>query len=377
MAPKPLIKAGVALTSAALIVAGTPALLDHEAGSVTASAPTPTKISSAKYELAALTADGLIDAYVNGYGGHVGGPVANGGTGVPDPYFPGFSGQLVNAAPGALYYVVDNTLKTLGLNFDLDDYYFEIGNYTANTDPTFYSGLAAVTYVGANEYFGPEAGALVDLIQESTYYAQQAIIGLAAATIPIVHLGTLTVGGGILASVYFSGGLPAVGTYIINSFLHPVVPTPPTPPTASAAVLAKAAPEVEVKTEVPGVKTEATEVKAEAPATDTGTAATEGSTATTETVSSDAPSTGTVSDDVTPAKPGLKELADSVKPTLKPGKPSGLFQDVAAALSGKASSDSTGSAASASDSSASASDKSDAPKGAPHKSVAKAKKSSE
>src|SRR4051812_25179998 len=118
---RPFLMTGAALASAAAIVAASPAMLPtHD---LAVGVPTPLPLSTAKYELTALsdiTINGINNAYWNGYGGYVG---SAGGSGSPDPYFPNVGSVFVGGAAGALYYLSDNILNT-----NLDNYYFEIGS---------------------------------------------------------------------------------------------------------------------------------------------------------------------------------------------------------------------------------------------------------
>ncbi|CAN5480974.1 hypothetical protein BH09ACT8_BH09ACT8_49710 [soil metagenome] len=362
MATRPYLSTAAAVVGAAAIVAGTPALLPHGTATVTASAPA--QLSNAKYQLTALTditPESISNAYWWGWGGSIGcGDLNAGGecTYAPeDPYFPGLAEAYATGVGGVLYYVIDEALYDVLPGFEVNgqtqhlyDYYFQVGAaYTENPDSTGgYSGLAAAIYVGASQYLGPEAGALVATLQNLPAVLGQAVV-TAASALPTVQIGSVTVGGGILADAYFNGyggydpGLSSVFAYIQDSIVNPVVPEQ-----ANATVLAKAAPTGD----------------ASAPSIDA---------AITEVVSSDTGATADAPADVTPSKFGIKHLADSVKPTLKPGKPSGLLKDIASALSGEASTKSA--ATPDSDSTAATSDKADAPKSAPHKSANKAKAS--
>jgi hypothetical protein len=341
MAVKPFLTTGIALASAAAIVAGTPTVLPAGATTVTtASAPAPTKLSSAQYELTALSdinLQGLINSYINGWGDYIGGQFAEGefiaGDEIQtDPYFPGINpgiagvdptdptvdgffynenGVFLSGVPGVLYYLSDNILPG-----NIDNYYFEAG------------GLPAAIYVAANEAFGAGSppAVLAGLIFQTPPAALLAsvVIGV-TSLLPVVQLGPLTVGGGILANEYFAGGLPAVVNYIVNSFVNP--------PTAAATA---------------AVKTKALT----AAASDSKTVEAASEDTTTTTVADD---TTTTTDDTTPTPKVAKvakakvnpltKLVSDLTPTLKPGKPTGLVKDVADALSGKSSSSSTDAAA--------------------------------
>ena len=233
---KPLAVAAAAVISSAAIVAATPSPM---AGGD--EAYTPTKLSTAKYELTAIsdiTINGIIDAYWNGTGGYVGSynyaegeyfdpdkiyaPAVKDGQLVPpyeaDPYYGNsfFNGAVevrdpetgsligykynqnpaaVYGASGALYYLESNVLESLLPGFDLDRYYFEM------------PGLPAVLYVGASEYFGPAAGQAVAALQTLPYQVTQAFVG-ATEGLPTFYVGPVKLGGGILSNLYFNGATP-------------------------------------------------------------------------------------------------------------------------------------------------------------------------
>ncbi|MET0702238.1 MAG: hypothetical protein ABWY93_21495 [Mycobacterium sp.] len=200
MALKPFIAAGVALTSAALIVAGTPTLLSAGDTKIAASAPSPTKLSNAKYELTTLAsllslspAD-YQDAYYNGYGGWV--PANN-------PYFPYSASDYpitVDGLGGVGYLVADNLLWD-GVSTDptLVNYYYELGAGPAIQIAAQQVGL----------------GPVVDAINLA--YSAPAIIVNAAATAvqPIPGLSEL-------ATSYINGfdggnvGIPGIIAYSVN-----------------------------------------------------------------------------------------------------------------------------------------------------------------
>ncbi len=303
MAPRPYLSTAAALVGAAVIVAGTPAIMPHGDLQVTAQAPTPTKVSNAKYELTALSdisLTGLVDAYFNGWGGYIGSgfdpdtiypPDEDGNPPyVSDPYYPGINGAVavydsetgdligyrydqnpvfVTGAPGAAYYVISNALDDGGLlgETGIYHYYYEVGAAGGNA-------IGAVLYVGASEIFGADSVAaqlaktvFVDGILPNV---QATVIGL-ATLVPEFNVGPVTVGGGNLASLYFTGsnidgsynygatGLSAIAGYIAYSFANP-----PTTTTTTAAVTAKAAP-----AETVAADTTAVETKTEAAVADT------------------------------------------------------------------------------------------------------------
>jgi hypothetical protein len=341
MAVKPFLTTGIALASAAVIVAGTPTVLPAGATTVTASAPAPTKLSSAKYELTALsdiTPQGIVAAYLNGWGDYIGGQYTPEGVVIAppeqqtDPYFPGINpgipvygadgttvvgysynnnGVYLSGVPGVLYYLADNILPG-----NIDNYYFEAG------------GLPAAIYVAANEAFGAGSApaVLAGLIFETPPSALiAAVVTGVASFVPVVPFGNTVVGGGILANEYFAGGLPAVASYLINALL-PAAPAPATVTTALAALEERAPTALAAKNGVAAESEDASNVTAD---------------------------TTTVTDDTTtPTKPvkvakvaklknPLADLTAGLKPTLKPGAQSSLAKEVAAGLSGTPSSSDT------------------------------------
>ena len=171
-----LLTSGAALATASAIVA---APLLAPGGGMLAGAPAPTALSSAQYELTALsdiTLQGINDAIANGYGGNLG---------PNDPYYPGdFNNDTkVTGLNGALYYVLD---KSGLVPFNLQDYYFEAG------------GVKAVAYVGVTNLFGANslAGQLAkSVFVDGTVTLQDAVVTLTAG-IPVL---------GELTSVYVNG----------------------------------------------------------------------------------------------------------------------------------------------------------------------------
>ena len=123
-----LITAGSALASAVAIVVAAPAVTTGNLGG--ASVPTQLKLSTAKYELAALTditPQGLADAFQDGWGGYVGcwGRSC-------DPYWSYFPEPpvdpanvpvYVNGLPRVAYYVTVQAIRDVGIN----NYFFEAG----------------------------------------------------------------------------------------------------------------------------------------------------------------------------------------------------------------------------------------------------------
>lgn len=171
-----LLTSSAALVTASAIVAAP--VMTPGAGML-AGAPTPTALSSAQYELTALsdiTLQGINDAIANGYGGNLG---------PSDPYFPGaFNNDTkVTGLNGALYYVLD---KSGVVPFNLQDYYFEGG------------GVKAVAYVGITNVFGADSlpGQLAKAVfVDGTVTIQDALVTLTAG-IPVL---------GELTSVYVNG----------------------------------------------------------------------------------------------------------------------------------------------------------------------------
>ena len=174
-----LLTSGAALVTASAIVAAP--VMAPGAG-VLMGAPEPAALSTAQYELTALsdiTLQGINDAIVNGYGGNLG---------PNDPYYPGTFDNTtkVTGLNGALYYVLD---KSGVVPFNLQDYYFEAG------------GVKAVAYVGVTNLFGANslAGQLAkSVFVDGTVTLQDAVVALTAG-IPVL---------GELTSVYVNGTVP-------------------------------------------------------------------------------------------------------------------------------------------------------------------------
>jgi hypothetical protein len=194
--------AAAAVATSAALVAAVPA--------PQSAAYTPTRLSTAKYELTAIsdiTINGIAKAYWGGYGGYIG--VDNG---TPDPYYPGINSSgtkpvLAAGVPGVLYYLSDNIITTFLPTFNLQNYYFE-------TAQVFGAGLPAVFYVGASEYI-PGGGTIVSIIQNAVPLAQAAFVS-ATGILPKVNIGPVTIGGSILSSLYFYGATPAA----LDSTVH-------------------------------------------------------------------------------------------------------------------------------------------------------------
>lgn len=205
------VAAAAVVTSAALVAA---------VPTAPSQAYSPTKLSTAKYELTALndiTIDGISQAYFNGWGGYIG--VGNNVTDPTSPdygldkYYPGInpndsSPVYAYGVPGVLYYLTDNIITTFLPNFNLQNYYFEVAAAGG-------AALPALIYVGASEYI-PGGGAIVGIIQNAVGLAQNAVIS-AASILPQVNIGPVAIGNGILASLYLKGATPAY----INSTTGP------------------------------------------------------------------------------------------------------------------------------------------------------------
>ena len=354
---------GAALVSAAAIVTASPALVPtHD---LAIGAPTPLKLSTAQVALTAITditIQGINDAYWFGWGGYVGCGVqdADGNcTFTPeDPYYPGVNSIYLSGAPGVLYYLVDSALESFAPSFDLDNYYFEIG-------------VPSIPYVGAGELFGTSSP-IFQAAQTVFYYGVpnviNSIVVSATQLVPTVDLGPVTVGGGILASLYFYGqtpdydpdagtgfaystnGLSAILAYISTSIsdnlpsaaalsgaasaaaaaVEGVVKNVenafnPTASSAAAAKTSSKAAAAEVKTDATeATDTTGTTTSAEGTSTGTGGSSTEG------TPSTDGSATEDSSTEASPSTEGSPStgVASSAKPatttapkTTKPAKP--------------------------------------------------------
>lgn len=314
---RPIALTAAALASAATVVAATPDLMSSRDLSI-ASAPSPNRLSSASYELTAfsdITIAGLNDAYWFGWGGYVGcGAVNDQGqcTNVPkDVYYPELSNLYVDGASGALYYLIDNIIDQFTDDFDLDNYYFEVGSQNFGFPNARYSGAGALLYVGIGQTFGTDSQ-IFQTAKTIFYYGitpviNQMIVSL-ASLVPEIQLGPITIGGGTLATLYYYGvtpdqtfqansiGLPAIWAYF-STALTGLVPTAAavTPEAAAATSLAAAAATVAdeiapAAKAVAGLKTEAATPAAE---TTTDSAATGETTAaaTTETTTTEAATT--------------------------------------------------------------------------------------
>ena len=180
-----LLLSGAALLTASAIVAA-PAMAPG--AGMLASAPTPATLSSAQYELTALsdiTLQGINAAIATGYGGKLG---AN------DPFYPGVfdNTTTVKGVYGAAYYIIDQS-GFVPLN--LDRYFFEAGSKASNP---LTGGLGAVAYVGLTSVLGANslpAQLAKAVFVEGTVSLKDAVVTLTAG-IPVL---------GELTSVYVNG----------------------------------------------------------------------------------------------------------------------------------------------------------------------------
>ncbi|MCV7346470.1 hypothetical protein [Mycolicibacterium rhodesiae] len=394
---------GAALASAAAIVAAAPAYLPTHDIALGASTPLP--LSTAKYELTAITditIQGINDAYWFGWGGYIQ---------ADNTYYPGVSDVYVSGASGVLYYLVDNAAETFLPGFDLDNYFFEVG-------------FPSIPYVGAGELFGTSSP-IFQAAQATFYYGIpnviNSIVSSAAQLVPTFDLGPVKLGGGILASLFFYGqtpdynpttgagfsystnGLSAILAYVATS-ISDNLPGAPSGAALAGAVSAAATTiqndikglETAVKSAAglsttassaaaksPAKSTVAAEVKTETETEPTGTttetettgstteAGTSTDTTSTDTTSSTDTTTSTDDSATTPAKStgtvAPKAPTSSTKPTTKPAKPQNplakIGKRISDALSGgkktksesSSSSDSSSSSSSGSSSSSSGS----------------------
>ena len=206
---RPYLMTAAAVASAAAIVGASPAFVPS-ASLALGGAPSPSKLVTANYELAALsdiTVQGISDAYFFGWGGYVG----SGYPADPDPYYPEIHGVYVSGVSGVSYFLIDNILDTF-TDFNLDNYYYEIGWLNGGNPNAGYSGVGAVIYVGTNEFFG-EDSPISQLTKTVFYYGTYpTIIGttvsILQSVVPTFNVGPLEVGGGILATLYFYGSTP-------------------------------------------------------------------------------------------------------------------------------------------------------------------------
>lgn len=308
---------GTALASAAAIVVAAPTIVPtHDITIV--GAPAPAKLSTAKYELTAITditLQGVSDAFWFGWGGYIGDPA---GSGFPDPYYDdAFDGNLFSSGvSGVLYYLTDQTLDSIVPNFDLDNYYFEIGTLAGGPNAGF-SPWGAVIYVGTAQLFGRTSP--IGIAAEAVFKngLTNTFNGLVVAlTSPIPVIGTVT-------SVFYTGfsndpadptfygtgvpGLLAYASTVITGLLPggvlPFAATKTaaaTKTTAASPLAATATKAIETVTEkvddgVAGSKTATEEDSSTADATPTATE-TKSDTGTTESATDTGKSTETTTD---------------------------------------------------------------------------------
>lgn len=324
---------------------------------VASSSPAPLALSTAKYELTSITEvtlQGINDAYWFGWGGFLG----------PDsPYYQADNDIFVSGLSGVLYYVIDCatsdtcTSEEGSTGLTLDNYYFEAG------------GIPAVIDVAVNEVFGEGSvpGLLADTIfKYGTTNVINSLIYSAAQALPEVSLGPITIGGGILAGLYFYGatpdgtfdygtpGLSAVLSYIVTSISDALPSAAATSAAAKTATLAaattettaitgdtkseetttEAAPATEAAPKATGGFKKETEETTAAPATATEAAATETEDASTSTETA----TDTTTDTTDASTGTLPKATPTVKApkTAKSENPlAKIGQKISDALSGK------------------------------------------
>lgn len=362
---------GVALASAAAVVAAVPAIVPTSDVAVASSSPAPLALSTAKYELTSIseiTLQGINDAYWFGWGGYLG---------PNDPY--GYSADnniFVSGVSGVLYYLTDCatsdtcTSSEGSSGLTLDNYYFEAG------------GIPPVIVVGVSQLFG--ASSIPALLAQTVFHAGVSptvneLIYSAASALPEINIGPVKVGGGILASLYFYGqtpdydpdagtglafpaaGLSAILGYIVTSISDALpsaaAATPAAAKTAEATTLAVAATETatagDTKSEDTTTEAEAatpatpkatggfkkqTEATTAAPATATEATATETEAATEETSTGTTTETSTDSTDASTGTGTLPKATPTVK-VPKAGKSENplakIGQKISDAISGK------------------------------------------
>lgn len=234
---------GVALASAAAVVAAVPAVVPTSDVTVASSSLAPLALSTAKYELTSIseiTTQGINDAFWFGWGGFL-----NENT----PYYQTSSPIYVSGLSGVAYYIIDcatsNTCTSSegSSGLTLDNYFFEAG------------GVPAVIDVAVNQIFGE--GSVPALVADTVFKygvtsTVNALLYSAAQALPKITLGPITIGGGILAGLFFYGqtpdgkfnygtpGLSAVLSYIVTS-ISDALPSANANANSSAAAAAKTA----------------------------------------------------------------------------------------------------------------------------------------
>lgn len=199
---RPFLLSGVALAGAATVTLAAPATMSG--------VPTPLQLSTAKYDLTALSdvsIQGIADAFTAGWGGFIG---------PADPFYPSqfANNVLLDGVGGVAYYVLDQALDGT-VPFDLENYFFEIGSQNP-ADPLT-AGLGAAAYVGVGSVFGAgsaPAQLVKSLIGGGSFDLGTAIVSL---TVGLPVLSELT-------SVYFTGkvagGTTAYGTGLAGVFAY-------------------------------------------------------------------------------------------------------------------------------------------------------------
>jgi hypothetical protein len=203
---RPFLITGVALASAAAI-AVVPSV-------VTVGAPTPTALSTASYELTALTdvtIEGITGALIDGWGGFIG---------PDDVFYPAtFNNDVkLTGVNGVAYYLADQVLDGIA-PYNLENYFFEVGS----RDPSnaVLAGLGAVAYVGVGSAFGVDSvpAQLVKAITTGSFDLSSINIGNILGNIDLANLApavlALTAGIpviGPVASVYLTGMAPGDDT---------------------------------------------------------------------------------------------------------------------------------------------------------------------
>ncbi|WP_167097970.1 hypothetical protein [Mycobacterium sp. DL592] len=331
-----------------------------------ASPSAPLALSTAKYELTSIseiTVQGINDAYWFGWGGFLTSTT---------PYYQSSSPIYVSGISGVLYYVIDcatsNTCTSSegSSGLTLDNYFFEAG------------GLPAVLDVAANEVFG--SGSVPALIADTVFkYGVTNVINSllvsAAEALPTFNLGPITVGGGILTSLFFTGatpdgkfsygtpGLSAVLSYIVTSISDALPSAAATTAAAtktatalsatattdtttgdaksSADTTTEAATSTEATTKATGGFKKETEATTDSATTAAAATAVAPSTDTTSTDTTTTPSTGTTTSTDTTSSTDTSTLPKAT-PTVKAPKAATsenplvkIGQKIADAISGK------------------------------------------
>lgn len=180
---RPALLSGAALAGTAALVFATPAALPG--------VPTPLQLSTAQYELTALsdvTVAGVLESFTTGWGGFIG---------AEDVFYPGeFANDvLISGFGGVAYYVVDQVLEGIA-PLNLENYFFEVGS--RNPGNEIFTGLGAAAYVGVGSVLGVDSAPaqfVKSLVGGGSFDIGTAVVSLTAG-IPVV---------GDLTSVYFTG----------------------------------------------------------------------------------------------------------------------------------------------------------------------------